>query len=132
MFCDLYVRCVARPVAGLMMAVSLGGCLESGSSDSDNPISQDNVELSGSVGDGPLVGASMRAASSDGTILAEFQSDSSGGYKWPGFAANRRHSLVGRAASDRRATGSRDQYDRSTGSCKLLIFMRKKLLYQTS
>jgi len=37
-------------------------------------------EVSGSVGDGPVVGASMRVIRNDGVLLNEFESDASAGY----------------------------------------------------
>ncbi len=39
-----------------------------------------DFELSGSVGDGPVVGAAMRIMRNDGEILNEFESDASAGY----------------------------------------------------
>jgi hypothetical protein len=41
---------------------------------------EDDFELSGSVGDGPVVGAAMRVVQNDGVILDEFQSDAAAGY----------------------------------------------------
>jgi hypothetical protein len=41
---------------------------------------EEEYELSGSVGDGPVVSAAMRVLQNDGVILSEFQSDSSAGY----------------------------------------------------
>jgi hypothetical protein len=38
-------------------------------------------ELSGSVGDGPIVAASMRVLTGDGDLLSELESDASGSYK---------------------------------------------------
>jgi len=63
------------------LATIMSGCL-SDEKDSTliNNQGNDNVELSGSVGDGPVVGANMRATSSLGELLAEFQSDSNAGY----------------------------------------------------
>lgn len=59
----------------------LGGCLSKEKNDAafDGPTGND-VELSGSVGDGPVVGANMRITTNTGELLAEFQSDSSAGY----------------------------------------------------
>ncbi len=62
-------------------AAILSGCL---SDENDSSLVNDQesnrIELSGSVGDGPVVGANMRVVSSSGEILAEFQSDSNASY----------------------------------------------------
>ena len=39
-----------------------------------------DFELSGSVGDGPVVGAAMRIMQKDGMLLSELESDASAGY----------------------------------------------------
>ena len=41
---------------------------------------ESEYEVSGSVGDGPVVGASMRVIRNDGVLLNEFESDASAGY----------------------------------------------------
>ncbi len=41
---------------------------------------ESEFEVSGSVGDGPVVGASMRVIRNDGVLLNEFESDASAGY----------------------------------------------------
>lgn len=68
--------------AGLFfLALSLlGGC--GGSEDGGEPGAAllTESQLTGSVGDGPIAGASMRVLSSDGTTLAEFLSDPTAGY----------------------------------------------------
>jgi len=59
----------------------LGGCLsEEKDNTTFNGENTNDVELSGSVGDGPVVGASMSVTSKSGELLAEFQSDSNAGY----------------------------------------------------
>ncbi len=68
--------------AGLIFVVAsaLGGC--GGSEDPAAPGAEllTDSQLTGSVGDGPIAGASMRVVSSDGLTLAEFQSDATAGY----------------------------------------------------
>ena len=65
-------------------ALFLGGCLIQDKNEDDDVAFEvaieDEFELSGSVGDGPVVGASMRVISNDGSILNEFESDASAGY----------------------------------------------------
>ena len=65
----------------VLCASVLGGSLSEEKSDAtfNGPTTSD-VELSGSVGDGPVVGANMRVTTRTGELLAEFQSDSSAGY----------------------------------------------------
>ena len=62
----------------------LGGCLLQGEVE-ENQAAADaaleaNYEVSGSVGDGPVVGAAMRVMQNDGVLLNEFQSDAAAGY----------------------------------------------------
>ncbi|MEQ9561964.1 MAG: hypothetical protein RLN69_05540, partial [Woeseiaceae bacterium] len=59
----------------------LSACLMGESSeDAGEPLGMES-ELSGSVGDGPIVAASMRVMTADGALLSELQSDAAGGYK---------------------------------------------------
>lgn len=62
----------------------LGGCLMQDEIEEEtaaaDAITETEYELSGSVGDGPIVGAAMRVFQSDGVILQEFQSDADAGY----------------------------------------------------
>lgn len=62
------------------MSFALSGCLmgEEESKEGDE-IAADN-ELAGSVGDGPIIGSSMRVLRNDGTELAQLESDSSASY----------------------------------------------------
>lgn len=76
-----------RTVAGITISiVALGGCLMQEEIDEDeasaaaDTIVEAEYELTGSVGDGPVVGALMRVMQNDGVILEEFQSDSDAGY----------------------------------------------------
>jgi hypothetical protein len=68
------------------ISLLLGGCLmqDDVSEDEENISAdaavEDEYELSGSVGDGPVVAAAMRVLQNDGVILAKFESDSSAGY----------------------------------------------------
>ncbi len=66
--------------------ISLSGCL-SGSGGEDEPgaivsfaETEFDHELTGSVGDGPVVGADMRVLAMDGTVVETLQSDTSAGY----------------------------------------------------
>ena len=66
------------------MMLFLGGCLSEDEA-AENEVSADvaietEYEVSGSVGDGPVVGAAMRVMQNDGVLLNEFQSDASAGY----------------------------------------------------
>ena len=67
-----------------IIAVSLGGCLEQEEPAKVNPLndpeSQYDHELTGSVGDGPIVGATMRVLANNGTTVATLESDSTAGY----------------------------------------------------
>lgn len=67
------------------MTLVLGGCLMQDEVDQEDAvaaaqITETEYELSGSVGDGPIVGAAMRVMQNDGVILDEFNSDSDAGY----------------------------------------------------
>ncbi len=73
-------------VAISMTTLVLSGCLlQEDVTDGEEDVStaatvESEYALSGSVGDGPVVGAAMRVLQNDGVILKEFQSDSSAGY----------------------------------------------------
>ena len=78
-----YVHCkwMRNTTTAIGIAAIMSGCLaDEKDSTLINNQNSDNVELSGSVGDGPVVGANMRVTNSSGDLLAEFQSDSNAGY----------------------------------------------------
>jgi hypothetical protein len=62
-----------------IFAAVLSGCLSDEESADTAEFESDN-EISGSVGDGPVIGASMRIFRNDGTELASFESDANAGY----------------------------------------------------
>jgi len=70
----------ALSVASLTFVLS--GCLMQ--DEVEDPVAdtalETEFEVSGSVGDGPVVGASMRVIRNDGVLLNEFESDASAGY----------------------------------------------------
>ncbi len=72
----------ARKTASIAAAAMLlGGCLSSGTEEeAADTGSFGDRQLSGSVGDGPVVNAEMRVMSKSGELIAEFQSDMQGGY----------------------------------------------------
>src|SRR5210317_1824956 len=62
------------------IAMALNGCLlEEEIEDPLANVEFDN-EISGSVGDGPIVGAAMRVIANDGQLLGEFESDATAGF----------------------------------------------------
>jgi hypothetical protein len=66
-----------------IMSVALAGCLSEEEPESqETPVAEtlSDHELSGSIGDGPIVGALVRVLAKDGTELAELESDGSAGY----------------------------------------------------
>jgi len=83
----LETRCV-RPFRNAAtfatMALFLNGCLmQDNIEDEDlaaNAAIESDFELSGSVGDGPVVGAAMRIFQNDGVLLKELESDAAAGY----------------------------------------------------
>ena len=83
----LETRCV-RPFRNAAtfatMALFLNGCLmQENIEDEDlaaNAAIESDFELSGSVGDGPVVGAAMRIFQNDGVLLKELESDAAAGY----------------------------------------------------
>ncbi len=76
-----YLRYIKNIVLLVTLSLALSGCLsdESATTETTEDVLSD-IELSGSVGDGPIVGASMRVIRNDGTILTQFESDSDAGY----------------------------------------------------
>ena len=60
----------------------LQGCLMTETAEEvDTPVSVDeDIQITGSVGDGPIVGAAMRVLANDGTVLAELNSGSTADY----------------------------------------------------
>jgi hypothetical protein len=64
----------------IITAAVLSGCFENEGDTSFSGIDYADLELSGSVGDGPVVDANVRVVSRDGKILAEFLSDASANY----------------------------------------------------
>jgi len=64
----------------IIMGAVLSGCFENEGDTSFSGIDFADLELSGSVGDGPVTGANVRVVSKDGKILAEFLSDASANY----------------------------------------------------
>jgi hypothetical protein len=66
-------------------SVALGGCLSGEESEPEveaTPVEEtlSDHELTGSVGDGPIVGAQVRVLTADGTELAQLESDGSASY----------------------------------------------------
>ncbi len=68
-------------VVGLISTITLSGCFLTEEVPSTSLEPGDNVSLSGSVGDGPIVDAQMVVRSNDGVMLAEFQSDANAAYE---------------------------------------------------
>ena len=62
-------------------ALVLSGCLSDGESASVDEPSSVTFDVSGSVGDGPVVGADMQVLGADDALLAQFLSDGSAGYR---------------------------------------------------
>ncbi len=56
-------------------SIVLGGCLADEKADAEKAEIAINNNVTGSVGDGPVVGASMRILQNDARVLADFQSD---------------------------------------------------------
>ena len=74
---SIYIR---NAVAMTGLAIALSGCLMGEKkAKSDEEIAADN-RLIGSVGDGPVIGATLQVRRSGGELLAEFSSDGSAGY----------------------------------------------------
>ena len=64
----------------VVAATLLSGCLSEEANTTSLDALRTEVELSGSVGDGPIVGANMLVRADGGALLAEFQSDANAGY----------------------------------------------------
>jgi hypothetical protein len=66
-----------------ILSVALNGCLSQEESAPEETLVEETLSdhvLTGSVGDGPIVGAKVRVLAKDGTMLAELESDGSAGY----------------------------------------------------
>lgn len=74
------LRAIKKSALIILVALSLDGCLSG-----DNPESADDatieIDLSGSVGDGPLVGSTLSILRSDGEPLARVESDADANYQ---------------------------------------------------
>ena len=81
MIIEFHSKWLRNTTTTVLCASMLGGCLSEEKTDAtfNGPTTSD-VELSGSVGDGPVVGANMRVTTRTGELLAEFQSDANAGY----------------------------------------------------
>ena len=66
---------IRNSVCFLGATLILSGCLMNEKVEEPAAVLESDNELSGSVGDGPIVGASMRVLRNDGEVLAEFESD---------------------------------------------------------
>ncbi len=75
-------------------SVILSGCLMGEPTDDPGEALGMESELTGSVGDGPIVNASMRVLTADGAILSEFESDASAGYTIKIRANNNDYPLI--------------------------------------
>lgn len=74
---------ISKFIIGLGLPLILSGCLtgEDSETSSDPLVAETfDIALSGSVGDGPIVGAAMRVLAADGTLLAEFESSGTADY----------------------------------------------------
>ena len=72
------VRCVI----GAATVAIVSGCLDIGSEDKSVSVLPEfaDVRFSGSVGDGPIIGASMNITGNDGRVLSSFESTGDAGY----------------------------------------------------
>lgn len=71
---------IRNTTTAVVFATLLGGCLSKDEGSTSFDGLRREVQLSGNVGDGPVVGANMRVTSKDGSLIAEFQSDANAGY----------------------------------------------------
>ena len=78
----------------LAAGVMLSGCLMGEPVDDPGEALGMESELTGSVGDGPIVNASMRVLTADGAILSEFTSDATAGYSIKVRANNNDYPLI--------------------------------------
>ena len=76
-----YISSISRLPVLACSALVLSGCLSDGESASVDEPTSVTFDVSGSVGDGPVVGADMQVLGSDGALLAQFLSDGSAGYR---------------------------------------------------
>ncbi len=76
-----YISTISRIPVLACSALVLSGCLSDGESASVDEPTSVTFDVSGSVGDGPVVGADMQVLGSDGALLAQFLSDGSAGYR---------------------------------------------------
>jgi hypothetical protein len=67
-------------LVALSLPVFLSGCLTGESTESPAVVPETTIQLQGSVGDGPVVSASMQIFSSGGSLLASVESDASANY----------------------------------------------------
>lgn len=68
-------KAFCRFLVFLGLPAALGGCLLGEGTEADATLAEDvDVQVVGSVGDGPIVGAAMQIVANDGVILAEFDS----------------------------------------------------------
>jgi hypothetical protein len=76
-----FSACNALVIA--ITSVALAGCLSESEPESvESPVAEtlSDHELTGSIGDGPIVGAKVRVLAKDGTELAQLESDGSASY----------------------------------------------------
>ena len=71
-----------RWVIGAATVAVISGCLDIGNEDKSVSALPEfaDVRLSGSVGDGPIIGASMNITGNDGRVLSSFESTGDAGY----------------------------------------------------
>ncbi len=76
-------RLASRCLGNLGILLALGGCLSGGAEDdaaAPHFQQRQQITLTGSVGDGPVVGAAMVATTPTDEVIAEFESDAGAGY----------------------------------------------------
>ena len=74
------IRHIRRAAIIAATAIAMSGCLESGSFSQDYEEIVISNSLSGSVGDGPVVGAVVKIRRSDGEMVTQVTSDTNGNY----------------------------------------------------
>ena len=72
-----WIRNTTTTIAAVTL---LSGCLSDEEAKAPTDVDTTAIELSGSVGDGPVVGSNMSVRANSGALLAEFQSDTNAGY----------------------------------------------------
>ena len=65
--------------SAILLSVFLSAC--TGSTETDNVIAPEPISLSGSVGDGPAVGADLVVTDASGAVLEQRTSDSAANYQ---------------------------------------------------